>query len=153
MAESTTYHLAQANIAQMKAPLDDPIMAEFTGNLDAINALAESAPGYVWRLQTDAGDATAIQAYEDETILFNMSVWETVEALFEYTYKSRHVEFLSNRRAWFGHMKGAGVVLWWVPAGHEPTVEEAKAKLAQLEQEGPTPQAFTFAKRFPPPGE
>lgn len=146
-------HLAQVNVARMRAPLEDPLMVEFASQLEAINALADESPGFVWRLQTDEGDATALRPYDDDTILFNMSVWESAEALFEYTYKSGHIQLLARRKEWFTHYEGASLALWWVAAGHEPTIDEAKARLVLLREKGPTADAFTFGKRFGPGGE
>ena len=147
------FHLAQANIARMRAPLEDPLLAGFASQLDAINAAADRSPGFVWRLQTDAGNATAIRAFEDDLILFNMSVWESLEALHHYVYRSEHVGPLRDRRQWFEPMSGPTLVLWWIPAGHLPTIEEAKERLRTLAMEGPTTNAFTFKVWYPPPGE
>ncbi len=145
------YHLAQLNVARMVAELEDPIMKEFVDNLDRINALAEQSPGFVWRFQTEEGDATAERAFDDQQILVNMSVWESIEALKQYVYQSTHVEFLRRKKQWFTTFGKPYVVLWWIPADHTPTVAEAKTKLQSLTDQGPTSQAFTFAKPFPPP--
>lgn len=142
------HHLAQVNIARMLAPIDDPIMADFVANLDRINAVADGAPGFVWRLQTEAGDATALRVFDDDYLIINMSVWESVEALFEYTYASDHVEIYRRRGDWFSRMDTPHMAMWWVPAGHIPTPEEAKVRLEYLLTQGPTPEAFTFKKRF-----
>ncbi len=147
------FHLAQANIARMRAPLDHPIMEGFRSQLDRINAIADRSAGFIWRLQTDAGDATAIRAYEDERILFNMSVWESLEALHQYVYRSGHSAPLRNRKQWFEQLEGPILVLWWVPAGHLPSVAEAKARIGLLRSRGATAEAFTFRHPFPPPGE
>ncbi len=147
------YHLAQANIARMRAPEDDPLMAGFVGRLEALNALADSSPGFVWRLQTEDGDATAIRAFADERILFNLSTWESVEALMNYVYHSAHTEALRRRAEWFERQRGTSLVLWWIPAGHRPTVAEAKERLEILDEHGPGPTAFTFRQPFPPPDE
>jgi Domain of unknown function (DUF3291) len=146
------FHIAQANVAHMRAPLEDPIMEGFRSQLERINAVADRSPGFVWRLQTAEGDATAIRAYDDERILFNMSVWESVEALHHYVYRSDHVGPLRRRRDWFVPYDGPVLVLWWIPAEHLPTVDEAKDRLRWLEERGPTPEAFTFRHPFPPPG-
>ena len=150
---ASRFHLAQANIARMRAPIDDPSMESFRSQLEGINALADASPGFVWRLQTEYGDATAIRAYDDPLILFNMSVWESRESLQAYTYRSPHVGPLRDRREWFEPLDGPTFVLWWIPAGHVPTIEEAKAKLTLLSELGPTPEAFTFRVHFSPPGE
>lgn len=141
------YHLAQINIARMLAPIDSEIMSGFVARLDEINALADVSPGFVWRLQTEDGDATALRPYEDERIIVNMSVWESIDALFDYVYKSTHVELLKSRKEWFEHMK-IYMCMWWIPAGTIPTTEEAKQRLDYLEQYDVTPYAFTFKQRF-----
>jgi hypothetical protein len=145
---SGIYHLAQINIARVLAPLDDPLLQDFMDGLEPINALADAAPGFVWRLQTENGDATSIQAFDDKTILVNMSVWQDVASLRQYVYKTQHVAFLRRRKEWFEKFAGVFVALWWIPAGHIPTTEEAKARLAFLEQHGDSPYAFTFKKPF-----
>ena len=141
-------YLAQANIARMKGPIDGPVMREFAEQLDTINSLADRHPGFVWRLQTEAGDATAIRVFEDELILFNMSVWKSLEDLFDYTYRREHAGVFRDRGKWFNAMDVPTHVLWWIPGQHVPTTEEAKQKLALLEEHGPTSQAFTFKHRF-----
>lgn len=151
--QSTHFHLAQANIAHMRAPLEDPVMEGFRSQLDRINAVADASPGFVWRLQTAEGDATGIRAYEDPLVLFNMSVWESIEALHAYVYRSEHVGPLRNRRSWFQPIATPILVLWWIPEGHRPTIDEARARLALLESRGTTAEAFTFRQPFPPPGE
>ena len=142
-------HLAQVNIARMKASLDSPVMAGFVARLDEINALADGSAGFVWRLQTPEGNATYLRPYDDERILFNLSVWESVEALKQYVYRTAHAELLRDRRSWFEQFESSYVALWWVPAGHIPEIEEAKARLAHLEQNGPSPFAFTFKALYP----
>ncbi|MBI1281174.1 MAG: DUF3291 domain-containing protein [Anaerolineaceae bacterium] len=143
-----TYHIAQINIARMIAPLDSPIMRDFVDNLGRINALAETAHGFVWRLKGDGNDATSLRPYEDERIIVNMSVWESVDALFQYAYYSDHTDFFRRRKEWFHKMDTPAIALWWIDAGHIPTVDEAKEKLALIEQHGVTPAAFTFKQRF-----
>jgi hypothetical protein len=125
-------------------------MAGFRAGLEPINALADGAPGFVWRLQTDDGDATAIRPYADERMIVNMSVWESIEALRAFVYASGHTSVMRNRRAWFDKLE-TYLVLWWVPAGHEPTIDEAKERLEHLKRRGPTPYAFTFRASFPAP--
>lgn len=144
------YQLAQLNIAMMKAPLDSPELADFVANLERINALAEQSPGYVWRLQDEAGDATAIRPFGAE-VLVNMSVWQDVQSLSDYVYKSAHTEMLKRRREWFERVEQAHQVLWWVPEGHRPTVQEAAERLAQLREHGPGELAFTFRQTFAAP--
>ena len=144
------HHLAQLNIARFRLPLDDPAMAGFVAALDPLNAIADGAPGFVWRLQTEQGNATSIHAFEDDLLLINMSVWESVDALAAYVYGPDHVAVMRRRREWAERMEEAYLVLWWVPAGWIPTIDEAKERLQRLRAHGPTPQAFTFKKRFTP---
>lgn len=144
------HHLAQLNIAAMKAPLESAEMADFVANLERINTLAEAAPGFVWRLQDEAGDATAIRPFGDE-VLVNMSVWQDVQSLSDYVYKSAHTEMLKRRREWFGRIEQAHQVLWWVPSGHRPDVAEAAERLAHLREHGATAHAFTFRHAFAAP--
>jgi hypothetical protein len=143
-------HIAQVNIGRMKGALEDPVMADFVARLDEINALADRSPGFVWRLQTEAGNATYLRPYDDDRILFNMSVWESIEQLKRYVYYTAHVEVLKRRHDWFEKFSGAYTALWWVPQGHRPGVDEAKQRLAHLDAHGPTAFAFTFKKPFPP---
>ncbi len=142
------YHIAQINIARMIAPLDSPAMQDFVSNLDRINALAESASGFVWRLKGDGNDATSLRPYEDERIIVNMSAWKSIDALYQYAYYSDHTDFFRRRREWFEKLETPAVALWWIEAGHIPTVAEAKEKLGLLEKYGPTPLAFTFKQQF-----
>jgi hypothetical protein len=132
-------HLAQINIGRMKAPLDDPAMSGFM-----------SSRGFIWRLQGEEGNNTYLRPYEDARIIVNMSVWETIDALRTYVYSSAHAEVLKQRREWFEKFDGVMMALWWVPAGDLPSVDEAKRRLASLEEHGPTPFAFTFKTTFPP---
>jgi heme-degrading monooxygenase HmoA len=128
--------------------MDGPVMAGFKAALEPINALADEAPGFVWRLQSEDGDATAIRPYEDERMMVNMSVWESIEALRAFVYTSGHTSVMRNRKQWFEKLE-TYLVLWWVPAGHEPTIEEAKERLEHLKRRGPTPSEFTFRTSFP----
>jgi Domain of unknown function (DUF3291) len=146
-----SYHVAQCNIGRVLAPLDSPQLAGFVAALEPVNRMADEAPGFVWRLQTEAGDATAIRAFEDDMLLLNMSVWESIEALAEFTYRTPHRDVMRRRRKWFERLADAYLVLWWVPAGTLPTVVEARARLEALRRDGPTPEAFTFQSPFPPP--
>jgi len=145
------HHLAQVNIARLRAPIDSPLLADFVAGLEPVNALADAAPGFVWRLQTDDGDATAIRPYDDEAVMVNMSVWTSVEALKAFVYSAEHRAYLARRREWFERMDDVIVALWWVEAGYRPTVDEAKDRLARLERVGPSPAAFTFRSAFPAP--
>jgi Domain of unknown function (DUF3291) len=144
------YHIAQVNIGRTKAPLDDLGMSGFVNRLEEINAVADHSPGFVWRLQTPEGDATYLRPYDDDRILINMSVWETIDDLRHYVYKTAHAELLRQRQDWFEKFVGVYVALWWVPVGHVPGVDEAKKRLAYLEKHGPTEYAFTFKTIFQP---
>ena len=144
-------HLAQINIGRMRGPIDGPVMRGFVDRLEEINALADGTPGFVWRLQTEAGNATYLRPYEDdEMMIINMSVWETVEDLRNFVFSTRHAEVLRQRREWFEKLETPITALWWVPAGHVPSIDEAKKRLAHLQEHGPTPFAFTFRNVFPP---
>lgn len=146
------YQLAQVNIARMLGPIDGPVMEGFVAQLDEINSLADRSDGFVWRLQSEDGDATSYRPFpEDDMMIINMSVWESVEALFEYTYKSDHVKVMRDRAKWFESLKEMHMVLWWVPVGHIPTEQEAIEKLVLLQENGPTVEAFTFKQPFPIP--
>ena len=144
-------YLAQLNITRMRAPLDHPLMERFVAWLEPINALADESPGFIWRLQTDEGDATSIRAFEDDRILVNMSVWESLEALQGFVFRSDHVRVMRERAQWFEPMEVPTTVLWWVPEGHIPTVDEGKKRLDLLREQGPSENAFTLSKSFSPP--
>jgi len=145
-----SFELAQLNVAILKEPIDSPALADFVANLEGINALAEAAPGFRWRLQDDQGNATALRPLGEETLV-NMSVWQDAETLRAYVYESAHTEIMRRRKEWFGRTRAAYQVLWWVPQGHHPTLEEGIAKLDLLRDQGPTPRAFSFRQIFPPP--
>lgn len=145
------FHLAQLNIATIRASLSDPQMADFVAQLQTINAIAETSSGFIWRLQDDhQGDATHIQAYDDPRILINLTIWESVETLSNYVYRSQHGTAMRDRRKWFEKSDQPTLVLWWIPVGHIPTIAEAKERLAYLHQYGETPYAFSFKRSFPP---
>ncbi|MDN3650911.1 DUF3291 domain-containing protein [Reinekea marina] len=146
------YQLAQLNVAKLLAPIDSPKIADFVANLDRINALAEASEGFVWRLQTEEGDATGID-YFGSDIIANMSVWRSIDALHHYVYKTAHIEIMRRKKEWFHHMSEAHTVLWWIPSGHKPSIEEAALKLSTLQDKGPTEQAFTFKKSYSIPSE
>ena len=145
------YHLAQINIARMLAPIDDPRMADFVALLTPVNALADRSPGFVWRLQTDSGDATSLKVYDDEMIIINLTVWENVESLREFVYKDAHYTVLRDRKRWFEKFDGPYYALWWIPAGELPSIEEARQRLDHLRQHGDTSYAFSFNYIFPQP--
>jgi heme-degrading monooxygenase HmoA len=146
------FHLADFNVARMRAPLDDPLMERFTSRLQQVNAIADRSPGFVWRLQTEDGDATAIRPYaEDDRMLVNLTVWESVEALAGFVYRSAHAEQVRDGPQMFERLGTDSLVLFWIPAGTIPTVEEGIRLLEKLRAEGPTADAFTFSSPFPPP--
>lgn len=153
--ETTTpaWNLAQMNVATARFDSDDPRMEPFMSRLDGVNALADSQPGFVWRLQSDSGNATDIDAGQGPRFLVNMSVWESLEALKEFVYQTVHRDVMLRRREWFEKPGGAYQALWWIEAGHTPSVEEGLERLAELEENGPGARAFTFAKTFPAPGK
>jgi hypothetical protein len=136
--------LAQLNVGRAAAPLDSEQLRDFMENLDPINDLADASPGFVWRLQTEDGNATAIKAWDDPLMILNMSVWESVESLADFVYRSAHTDFLRRRREFFEKPVEAIQVLWWVEDGHRPTVSEALERLDHLRAHGPTDHAFTF---------
>lgn len=147
------YHLAQINMGGGLAPIDDPVMAEFVANLPAINGLADQSPGFVWRLQSDSGDATSIKVYDDDMIIVNLTIWETPDALRAFVYKSDHYGFLRDRKRWFGKFEGPYYAMWWVPAGYIPSIDEGKERLEHLRMHGESEYAFSFKKEFPTPVE
>jgi hypothetical protein len=146
-------HIAQLNIARLRADRDDPMVARFFAAIDPINAIADVSPGFVWRLQDERGDATAIRAWDDDRLIVNMSVWESIEALEGYVYQSAHVGVMRRRREWFDRLEQRYLALWWVSAGHIPSIDEAKIRLEHLERHGPTDVAFTFRQQFPAPAD
>jgi hypothetical protein len=152
-----SYHLAQVNVGRLLAPVDSPALAGFMVALDPVNATADAAPGFVWRLQTEDGNATAVRAFEWDVagsagVIMNMSVWESVEALASFVYSRDHRQVMRRRRQWFEQMREAYTALWWIPVGATPTVAEAEAKVRYLRAHGPTPLAFTLRVHYPPPG-
>ncbi|MGI9436830.1 MAG: DUF3291 domain-containing protein [Geminicoccaceae bacterium] len=151
MPESPAFHLAQVNIARARYPIDDSRFADFINQLDEINALADKAPGFVWRLQDESGNATNFQPYDDPRILINLSVWKTVDALFDFVYKTSHSEVMRRRYDWFEKPQSDHLALWWTPADEHPTTLDGTTRLLHLSQHGPTASAFTFKDRFPAP--
>jgi hypothetical protein len=149
---SPPWQLAQLNVGRILAPINSPQLADFVNQLDEINALAEASPGFVWRLAGSNGNATELRPDDDADLLVNMSVWTSAEALFDFVYKSMHTKVMARRREWFEKM-AVMQVLWWVPAGHIPTIAEAMARLRLLERTGPSTEAFTFKQRYPDPAD
>ncbi len=147
----TQFQIAQVNIARMRAPLDDPLLAGFVAKLEDINALADSSAGFLWRLKTDAGNATSLRPYDDDRVLFNLSVWARLEDLRDFVYRSAHAGVMRQRKSWFERFDGMYYALWWVPVGHIPSIGEAKGRLEYLRAHGESAHAFSFANLFPPP--
>jgi hypothetical protein len=145
------WQLAQLNIGTLVAPLESDAITGFREALAPINAIADAVPGFVWRLQDDGGDATSYRAFGDDAILVNMSVWMSIEALAAFVFRSDHIEIMRQRRKWFVKLTEAITVLWWVPAGHIPTIAEAEERLTALRRNGASPYAFTFREPFPAP--
>ena len=145
------HHLAQYNVGRLLVPLDHQTIADFVDGLEPMNRLAEDSPGFVWRYQTEEGDATALRPFDDDQIIINFSVWTDPEALKAYTYQSEHAEYLRRRREWFEAHVESHFVMWWISADHSPTVAEANDCLLHMREHGPTERAFTFRTRFDPP--
>jgi GNAT superfamily N-acetyltransferase len=141
-------HLAQVNIATLRAPIDDPATAEFVAGLDPVNAAGDAAPGFVWRLADDTGNATAIRAFADPLRILNLTVWESLDALRAFVYQGIHRDFFRRRAEWFDP-RASATALWWVPAGEQPTVGDALRRVAFAETFGPTPYSFRFGQRQP----
>ena len=142
-----TFHLAQVNIAKRLAPMDDPIMQDFVNNVDRINALADKAGGFIWRLQDEDKDE-ALDVFKDETLIINMSIWADIDSLFNYTYKSGHIEVFKRKKEWFSKLKMMHMAFWYVPEGYVPTFQDAKGRLDYLNTHGDTPYAFGFKSKF-----
>ena len=147
------FDLAQVNVALPRESHTSPLFADFIAALAPINALAESSPGFVWRFQEPGGDALSVLRFGNDEIVFNMSTWESVDALANFAFKSAHTSIMRERRKWFLPMKEAYAALWWVPLGHRPSIGEAEERVTHLRAHGPTQFAFTFQEWFPPPGD
>jgi hypothetical protein len=152
MPTEPAHHLAQLNIALPLEPLTSHRLAGFVELLEPANAAADRSPGFVWRLQTEDGDATAVRGFGDDRLIVNLSVWESLDALAAYVYDGFHAEVMRRRRQWFAHIREAYTVLWWVPVGVRPTVADAELRLTALRERGPSPYAFTVRRAFPAPG-
>jgi hypothetical protein len=144
MRQPEDHHLAQLNIGRIRYEIDDPRMADFTNNLAMVNGLAERAPGFVWRYIDESGNSTSTRPYSDPRIAINLSVWESVEALERFVYQTIHKRFYGRRAEWFEHLDGPYFVMWWVTAGHRPSVEEAVARLEHLKKHGSSDHAFDW---------
>ncbi|WP_326785533.1 DUF3291 domain-containing protein [Streptomyces sp. NBC_00151] len=149
---TASFELAQVNVARLKAPLDSTQLKGFVEALEPVNAVADAADGFVWRLQDDSGDATDFRVLGDAWTIINMSTWRDMNALTAFMYQGRHRELMARRREWFERLEEAVTALWWVPAGHRPTVTEAESRLLHLREHGPTPHAFGLRTSFPPAG-
>jgi hypothetical protein len=149
MADAS-HDLAQVNVMRLRAPLESPELAAFMAALDPINALADQAPGFVWRLQNAYGNATSLRILDDASLLVNMSTWRSLEALSTYVYRTDHTGIMRRRREFALPIAEATVALWWVARGHQPTVPEAEERLRHLRAHGPTPFAFGIKTPFPP---
>lgn len=149
--DQPVYHVAQVNVSLMRAPLTDPSMAEFVAELARVNALADATEGFVWRLQTESGDATDLSPFPDPLVIMNVTVWRTMEALWEFAYRGAHAHVMKRRRTWLDKAPGPPLAIWWIEAGKIPTVEEARSKLEELGERGPSPHAFDFRRAFGPP--
>ena len=147
----TRHHIAQLNVGRTVAPIDHARLADFVARLDEINALAEQSPGFVWRLQGDSGNATELKFFDDPLVIINLTMWESVDDLHAFTYRSDHKSVFARRFDWFERWSGRSMVLWWQPEGTTPDVQDALARLQRLVDLGPTAEAFTFKERFPPP--
>ena len=149
---SQPWHLAVVNIAKPSHDLDSPEIAEFMDNLERINELGDNSPGAIWRYQDDSGAATDTRVFDDPTILINYTIWDSVESVKDYVYSGEHLDFFKRRSLWFAPLTDMpALVMWWVPAGSVPELAEARTKIEHLRDNGPTADAFTFAKRFDPP--
>jgi Domain of unknown function (DUF3291) len=151
------FELAQVNVGRLLAPVDSPVLADFMAALDPVNAAADQAPGFIWRLQTEDGNATAIQAFGWDAagspgVIVNMSVWTDAEHLGAFVYGEMHRQIMRRRREWFQLMREAYLACWWVPAGHRPSTGEAEDRVRYLRAHGPTPYAFSLRVSYPPPG-
>jgi len=146
----TPHELAQMNVARLRAPLDSPQLAGFVSALDRINAVADHSAGFVWRLQDESGNATALHPM-GENFIVNISVWQDAKSLQAFVYRSDHVGVMRRRREWFEKID-LYLVLWWVPLGHRPTEDEGVARLNLLRSQGPNADAFTFGNLYPAAG-
>jgi uncharacterized protein DUF3291 len=146
LQQPPNHHLAELNIGRIRYEIDDPRMADFTNNIELVNGLAERSPGFVWRYVDGSGNATDTRPFADPKIIVNLSVWESVADLERFVWQTVHKRFYGRRAEWFAHFEGPAVALWWVPAGRQPSVEEAIARLAHLKRHGPSDHAFDWQR-------
>ena len=147
----TAYHLAHIHLGTMKGTIYSPIMAEFRSQIAHYNALADRSAGFVWRLQTEDGDTTSLNPFDDDRIFVTMSVWNSIESLSQFAYHSEHLSIFRQRKKWFLRHPSASLALWWIKVGSVPTLLDGKERLAHIDKNGPTLFAFTFNASFPPP--
>ena len=148
------YQIAEINVARMKGVnIDDPIMKKFVDNLDRVNKLAENSEGFVWRVKDENNDATSFNPYEDEQVIINISVWESIESLEKFVFKTFHTDFLKRRKEWFKSYGKMYVAMWWIPAGEFPSIQEAVDQLDYLQKNGSSQNVFDFRKKFPKPSD
>jgi len=152
------FELAQVNASRLLAPLESAQLAPFMAALDEVNAEGDAAPGFLWRLQTEDGNATAVQAFGWDVagshgVIVNLTTWQSVEALAGFVFSGRHLEIMRQRRQWFHQAAEATTALWWVPGGHRPSTDEAEDRVRQLRRRGPSTDSFTFRNLFPAPGQ
>ena len=136
--QTSGYELAQINIARLQAPLSAPRQQEFVAALAVINKLAADAPGFVWRQQAGFGHLTGAELLGDDTIVINISVWQNYQHLHNFTYRSRHGNYLRRRNKWFIPLPPPTTALWWVQAGQPPSTAQAVARLRYLQRYGPS---------------
>ena len=143
--------LAQLNVGRILAPIDSPVMAQFVARIADVNRQAETAPGFVWRLQDDEGEGALDQRiFNDDTLLVNMSVWRDAASLFDFVYRNlQHREALQQRRQWFSAVAEPMVVCWWTPDTHMPTIRDAEERLTHVRENGPSARAFPFRRVIP----
>ncbi len=149
---ASVWHVAEINIARLRAPLANPLMADFVAQLDEVNKIADESEGFVWRLKAESGRASSYVRFDDdERVIVNMSLWRSIDALHAYVYRSHHLRVFRDRARWFERMDGVQLALWWVATGHVPSMDEGRLRLATLSERGPTSESFTFKATFPPP--
>jgi len=150
----TEYQIAEINVARMRGVnINDPIMKEFVDNLDKVNALAESSKGFIWRLKDESNNATNLNPFNDEQVIINISVWQSIETLENFIYKTFHTEFLKRRKEWFQSYGKAYTAMWWTPKGQYPAIQEAIEKLDYYQKNGPSELVFDFRNKYLPPHE
>ncbi|MEJ7702493.1 MAG: DUF3291 domain-containing protein [Geodermatophilaceae bacterium] len=153
-----SFDLAQINVSRLLAPLDSPLLAEFMAGLDGVNAAADVAPGFRWRLQTEDGNATSVRAFgwdvgDSHGVIVNLTTWASLQSLADFVFSGQHLQVMRRRRQWFQPAVEPMTALWWVPSGRRPSTDEAEDRVRHLRRHGPTTRAFSFRTAFPPPGQ